>query len=243
MATASFRRTGANDTWVDNAAHRLHHRGRSYPCDREIEALCTWREQPLLLSSDTDCLSLWDADGPVRTARVGVYPQDMAISGDRACVCGGADGMLHVLTLPGLYPFCAIPLPGMPERIALHGQTAYVLTLMTEPAVHTALLEVDLPRRAARPLARYDGLPGAICAADGGLWVAAGEVLMRLTPADASSALTIAGFGLIRRLLPHEGGVIALDPLEERATWISASPELRLVPLPAASLDFTRLTP
>ena len=243
MATSSFRRTGANDTWVDNAAHRLHHGGHSFPCDREIEALCRWQELTLLLSSDTDCLSLWDTDGPVRTARVGVYPQDMVVEGDRAWVCGGADGMLHVLTLPGLYPLFAIPLPGMPERIALHGQTAYVLSLLTEPAVHTALFEVDLPRQTARPIAVYGGLPGAICAMDSGLWVAAGEGLMRLPRADASAAMTIEGFGLIRRLLPHEDGVIAIDPLEERAAWISDLPELSLIPLPTTIRDFTRLTP
>ena len=87
---------------VDNAAHLLHFGGRAFPCDREIVAARPWQGHALLLSADTDCLSLWDADGLIRTARVGVYPQDMALSAEAAWVCGGADGKLHVLTLPTL---------------------------------------------------------------------------------------------------------------------------------------------
>ena len=52
--------------WIDHRTHMLHHGTHCFPCDREIEAMAVWRGHALLLSSDTDCLSLWDEEGLIR---------------------------------------------------------------------------------------------------------------------------------------------------------------------------------
>lgn len=209
------------DPWVDNRAHLLHLGNRAFPCDRDVEAVLPWRDQALLLSSDTDCLSLWDADGLLRLTRVGVYPQDMALDGDVACICGGADGRLHALSLPGLCEVSDFPLPGMPERIALHSGFAYVLSLLTDPTVETSLLRVDPANGCWQELTRYAGLPGALLADDAGLWVAVSGQVQRLRWPALQPDHVIDGFGLVRWILPQPAGVIAADPLEERAVFIS----------------------
>lgn len=169
---------------VDNEQHLLHIGGRSFRCDRDIEATAAWKEHVLLLSSDTDCLSLWDGEGMIRTARVGVYPQDVAVQGDAAYICGGADGKLHVLSLPDLHTSAEFALPGMPERLCIWDAAAYVLTLLVEPEVHTALLSVQLDTGSWREAAQFTGIPEGIVADGSGLWVMVNEGLTRLRWAD-----------------------------------------------------------
>lgn len=209
---------------VDNAAHLLLHGGRTHPCDRDIETLLSWENHALLLSSDTDCLSLWDAEGPVRTVRVGVYPQDMALHAGTAVVCGGADGYVHLISLPELDAVASHAVPGMPERICVSGGTAYLLTLLPEPEVESALLRLNLRTGTYQELKRFSGLPGAICAADSGPWVAASEVLMHLSPDGEQADAVIRGFGLIRHLDAQGSSVLATDPLEGVCALAAASP-------------------
>ena len=168
------------DLRVDNDTHVLHFRGHDFPCDRDVEAVQHWEGHALLLSSDTDCLSLWDEEGLIRTARVGVYPQDVAVSGNTAVVCGGADGRLHLLSLPDLFETAAYPVPGMPERLCLRGDKALVLTLLPEPEVHTMLLTLDLVTGKWMELRRFSGIPEAITADERCLWVAVSEGAVRL---------------------------------------------------------------
>lgn len=175
------------DIRVDDTAHVLHFRGREFPCDRDVEAVARWQDQALLLSSDTDCLSLWDADGLVRLTRVGVYPQDLAVTEDMAIVCGGADGRLHLLTLPDLYESAEYQLPGMPERVCLRGRTCWVLSLIPEPEVHTMLLTVELSTGHWRELRRFGGIPEAITADETGLWVATSDGASRLTDPESGT--------------------------------------------------------
>ena len=172
---------GLAELRVDNERHVLHFDGQTFPCDRDVEAVRRWREYALLLSSDTDCLSLWDGEGMVRTARMGVYPQDFAVQEDWAVICGGADGKLHLLTLPDLYEAAEIPVPGMPERLCLRGEAAFVLTLMPEPEVHTMMLAVDLSAGTWREMRRFSGIPEGVAADESGLWVAVSEGAVRLT--------------------------------------------------------------
>ena len=169
---------------VDNEQHLLHIGGRSFRCDRDIEATAAWKDHVLLLSSDTDCLSLWDREGMIRTARVGVYPQDVAVRGDVAYVCGGADGKLHVLPLPDLHTSAEFVLPGMPERLCIWDVVAYVLTLLVEPEVHTALLSVQLDTGDWREVAQFAGIPEGIVVDGKGLWVMVNEGVTRLRWAD-----------------------------------------------------------
>lgn len=203
------------DLWVDNAAHLLYLGGRVFPCDRDIESLAAWNDHALLLSSDTDCLSLWDGDGPIRTTRVGVYPQDMAVQGDTAYVCGGADGQLHLLNLPDLGESAAHHLPGMPERVCIRRHSAHLLTLLADVDVETALLTLDLSAGEYVEVARFAGLPGAIAADENGLWVGVSEQVLHL-PYDAGEAdLVIDGFGLARRIDIQENGALVTDPVQE----------------------------
>lgn len=172
------------DIRVDNEAHVLHFDGHAFPCDRDVEAVKRWQDHALLLSSDTDCLSLWDTEGLVRLARVGVYPQDLAVTEDTAVVCGGADGRLHLLTLPDLFETAEYPLPGMPERLCLRGDKAWVLSLIPEPEVHTMLLVADLSTGCWTELRRFGGIPEAISVDEGGLWIAVSEGALRLTDGE-----------------------------------------------------------
>lgn len=205
-----------SDVWVDEGAHLLHMGSRTFPCDRDVEAVLRWNGLTLLLSSDTDCLSLWDGDGLLRTARVGVYPRDMALHGDTACICGGADGKVHLLHLPGLEPAAEFPLPGMPERLCIRGHTAHVLTLLAEPEIHTLLLQLDLSSGQQQAVARFSGLPGAIAADGSGLWLGVSEMVMHLPFGTDAPDAVIEGIGLARYIGITAEGITVADELEGR---------------------------
>lgn len=198
------------EVYADNAAHLVHMGGVCFPCDREIEAIAAWRGHTLLLSSDTDCLSLWDGAGLIRTARAGVYPQDAAVSADTAFVCGGADGRVHLFALPELTELAAYPVPGMPERICVQGDAAYLLTLL--PDARTVLLRVDANTGAWAELERFGGIPGALAADDGGLWLGLSELVCRMP--WQGDALFFEGFGLPRQIIPQGDGVLISDPVQ-----------------------------
>lgn len=170
----------ARRLWVDDTTHTLHFVKEVFPCDRDIEAALPWQTYALLLSSDTDSLSLWDDSGLVRLTKAGVYPQDMAIHDDLVTVCGGADGKLHLFSLPSLQETAEIPLPGMPERICIALEMTFILTLLTEPDIHTALLQVQLDGQWLE-LRRYRGIPEAIAADKSGLWIAVSDGVTRLS--------------------------------------------------------------
>jgi len=204
------------DWWIDHAAHKLHHGDRTFNCSRDIEAMAVWNGQALLLSSDTDCLSLWDADGLIRIARVGVYPQDMAIAEDLAVVCGGADCRLHMLSLPQLMHRASLLLPGMPERIALQGSAAHVLALLTEPEVHTVLLQVSLATGAAQTRLTLPGIPGALTADAAGLWLGVGERVLHLPCGETQPDVIIDGFEMPERIEVHAHGLRVTDALLSR---------------------------
>lgn len=201
---------------VDNAEHLLHFGGRAFPCDREIVAAHPWQGHALLLSADTDCLSLWDADGLIRTARVGVYPQDMALSAEAAWVCGGADGKLHQLVLPSLREAAVIPLPGMPERVCLHGTEAWVLSLLGEPEVCTALLRTELETSGVQEITRFGGIPGALAADGKGLWVGVSELVVHLPWGMDVPDLIVEGIGLAERIEVQDNRLVITDGLEGR---------------------------
>ena len=206
--------------WVDRVRNVLHHGSRIFPCDRDVEALAVWEGHALLLSSDTDCLSLWDEDGLVRLARVGVYPQDMAVSDDLTIVCGGADCRLHLLELPALRTRGDIALPGMPERIALQDGAAYVLTLLTEPEIHTQLLRAELTTRAVQPIMPLPGIPGAIAADKDGLWLGVSGQVLHLPRGLAQPDLVVDGFEMPERIEVHPDGVVITDALRGSPFWL-----------------------
>lgn len=203
---------GHGHIYADNAAHLVYMGGGCFPCDRDIEVLARWRGHVLLLSSDTDCLSLWDGGGLLRTARVGVYPQDAAVSADMAFVCGGADAMVHLLSLPDLTELAAYPVPGMPERICVRDGTAYLLTLLPEPEVHTVLIRMEVQSGVSAELARFAGIPGAIAVDSGGLWLGLGGLVLR-QPWQGTE-VCFEGFGLPRQIIAEEGRALIADPVQ-----------------------------
>ena len=213
--------------WVDRAGHTLHHGSSVFPCDREIEAFAAWKEHALLLSSDTDCLSLWDRDGLVRLTRVGVYPQDMAITGDMAIICGGADCCLHLLGLPDLMPCGDISLPGMPERIALQNGTAHVLTLLTEPEIHTRLICIELPTGKTSTRLTLTGIPGAIAADADGLWLGVSGQVLHLAFGATQPDIVVEGIEMPEHIDMYPDGIIVTDALSSRSIWVRRDPDSR----------------
>lgn len=201
---------------VDDAAHLLHFGERAFPCDRDIVAAYPWKEYALLLSADTDCLSLWDADGLIRTAQVGVYPQGMAVSEDAAWVCGGTDGLLHQLALPTLRETAEFALPGMPERVCPHDDAVWVLSLLPEPEVCTVLLRVTPKAAEVQEITRFAGIPGALTVDDAGLWVGVTEQVLHLPWDAAAPDVVVEGIGLAERIEVQANGVIITDGLEGR---------------------------
>ncbi|MBE5811830.1 MAG: hypothetical protein E7318_12995 [Clostridiales bacterium] len=211
---------GHADIWVDDAAHLLHISGHIFPCDREIVTALPWKNHALLLSADTDCLSLWDAEGIVRTARVGVYPQNMAVQGDTAYVCGGADGMLHLLSLPDLRKAAVYPLPGIVERVCTHAAEPWVLTLLPEPEMCTALLRIDLCTAESIEITRFSGIPGALATDDVGLWIGVTDLALHLPWATLVPDVIVDGIGLPERFNVQPEGVIITDGLEGQQIFV-----------------------
>lgn len=206
---------------VDHSAHELHYKGRVFPCDRDIEAIEIWEDYALLLSSDTDCLSLWGADGLVRIARVGVYPQAMALRGNQVLVCGGADCRLHQLALPSLQHDFSLLLPGMPERIALGKDAAHVLLFLAEPEPYTQLVSIVPGACTYQLQLRLPGIPGAIAADSTGLWVGVSEQVLHIPENAAAPDITIEGIGLAGHIEIVPGGILVMDALTERSIRIS----------------------
>lgn len=212
----------APDWRIDHNAHELHYRDRTFPCDRCVEAMALWQDHALLLSSDTDCLSLWDAEGLVRIARVGVYPQDMALWGDCVLVCGGADCQLHLLSLPDLRLRASILLPGMPERIVFGKCVAHLLILLTEPESRTQVICVDPEHWTYEARLSLPGIPGAIAADDSGLWIGVSEQAMHLPDNSSVPDMVIEGIGLSNRIETAPGGIRITDSLTSRTLHIRA---------------------
>lgn len=206
---------GAAPAAVDNRAHLLWHADTLIPCPHDVEALQLWQNYALVLSSNTDCLSIASADGWLFTARAGMYPQDMCLSGDDALVCGGADGLIHRLALPELLPVRTYAVPGMPQRIHAAGGTACILCTMGDEALFTRLCRLSLATGSVLPLADLPGIPGAVTPdGEGGIWAATSEGLYHLADANPRTASPLCGFGLIRQLHLIPEGLLITDPLE-----------------------------
>ncbi|MBQ8556512.1 MAG: hypothetical protein IJ438_11655 [Clostridia bacterium] len=201
---------------VDDAAHQLWLGGHVIPCPRDVAALRLWRGHALLLSGDTDCLTLYGLTGETLiTTRVGIYPQDLCLSGSTAAVCGGADGCVHLLSLPELHLLQTYPLFGMTQRIAATDAALHVLCLTEEAGMQCELVRIDLATGRHMVIARWPGLPGAIAAGeDGALWIAASERLCVLPAGHAEPSDVYEGFGLIRHISLRGSDALVTDPVE-----------------------------
>ena len=208
---------------VDNAAHLLWHGGQLLSCPHDAEALMFWRGLTLLLSSNTDCLSIADAAGWRVTAHVGMYPQGMCLLAEEVLVCGGADGLVHRLTLPDLLPVIAYPVPGMAQRIHADGDIAHVLSLTCDEPLQTLLCRIDLPSGMCTPVAQLPGIPGAVCTdKEGGAWVGSTESLCHYPAGTSRPDVFIPGAGLPTHLTLHDSTLLSTDPVAGQVTLLSA---------------------
>lgn len=160
---------------VDTVNGELWAMGRIIPVDPGAEALLLDPAHALVLSGETDCLTLLDlATGqPLLTSPVGVYPQDMCLlSGRLAAVCGGADGAVRLMDPQQLETLRLIPLPGQTQRLAWSGGVLYVLCADCDGMLCCVLWRILRNGHPLRVL-QLPGLPGALCAdGRGGVWAA-----------------------------------------------------------------------
>lgn len=203
---------------ADASARLLWDGRRVMNIDSGAEKLLWWRQNLLVLSGETDCVTLVDGQSgqPVTLAPAGVYPQDMCLlpPGDIAAVCGGADGTIRLLALPSLRELRSLRVPGVASRIAWAGGALYVLCAVEDGALRCLMCRVALPSGRYEPVMTLDGLPGAIAPDDrGGLWIGAGECLHHLPPKGGKPDGIMDGFGLIGGLQSTRQGLIIADPV------------------------------
>lgn len=204
---------------LDNTSHAVWTGGRVLAVDSGVEAMLLWHDALLILSGDTDCLTMISlATGqPMLTIPAGVYPQDMCLlpGGRSLAVCGGADGTLRIIRLPDLWAEQVISLPGSVQRAACMEGVLYALCALEEDGLCCQLCCVQ--GRSWRSLARWPGLPGAIHGDETGkLWVAASEVLGCFQGGEYRAVQ--GSFGLIRHMTSRRGVLLASDPVMD-ALW------------------------
>lgn len=210
---------------VDNAAHLLWH-GQALPCPRDVEALALWQGYTLILSSDTDSLSIADRDNWLVTARVGICPQDMCLLEDSVLVCGGADGHVHRLSLPDLCLLQSYPVPGMAQRISAGDDAAHVLSAAGDEDMHTLLGRLDLRNGTYTEVARLPGIPGAVRGdGNGGLWAAATDRLCHFPAASTQPDAAFRGFGLIRHIDVQGNAALLTDPVAGLCVSVTRPPK------------------
>lgn len=219
---------GGGLTLANARKARMWHNGLLLPCCPGLAALLRWHQHALTLSGETDCLTLVSPGGDLLvTAPCGMYPQDACIDGGTVYIAGGADGRVHRLTLPELRETGTYDLSGLPERISVCRNSAWVLSLETEGEMHTMLLRLPLTGGVPELIARLPGIPGAVYADSGGVWAASTETLVHFPPDGTYPDRSIGGFSLITQIAPATDGLLLRDGPEERTAL------LRLAPAPA----------
>ena len=205
---------------LDNHAHQLWIGRDVYPADPGVEALYLLPWGCLILSGDTDCLTLHDSHTGQRllTAPAGVFPQDLCLipGTELLAVCGGADGTVRLLTRRSLETVHIARVPGNAQRIDAARGALHVLCLTEDDGLQCLLCRLSLRSLRYEPIASFPGIPGAIYAEfTGGLWVCASEVLYHLSPGHATPDRIIPGFGLIRHMDWRGSQLLITDPVME----------------------------
>lgn len=217
---------------ADDASHQLWLNGSVRPIASGLEALALWGDRCLLLSGDTDCLTLLDAASGelVFTATVGVYPQDFCLLPRQGliAVAGGSDGTLRLLSADDLRTLHTAFLPGAVQRVTASDGWLYALCLAEDDGLQCLLMR--LPLRGDRPvlMARLAGLPGALHAdGTGGVWAAASETLYHFPAGRRTPDKSIPGMGLIRHMDAADGALLLTDPVMEACCVLLPDGSLR----------------
>lgn len=218
---------------VDNTQQLLWSGDHLFPVDPGVEKLLLWRGHPLVLSGETNTLTLLDPStgAPMFLAPAGIYPQDMCfLSEHTIAVGGGEDAMVHIFRLPELSCEKTLILRGAVQRIAIHRQWLYVLCDAVGES-HCMLQRVHPASMRYELLLELPGPSGTLYCGHHGLWVAAGECLCRLHGDDHRLLHHHQGFGWIRYIIGWHGALLLSDVAQGALYRLPAparSPELLL---------------
>lgn len=218
---------------ADDISHQLWLGEHVWPIETGLEALALWHGRCLMLSGDTDCLTLLDADTgqPIIVTPVGVYPQDLCLLEERGllAVAGGSDGTLRLLSLDELHEVHTATLPGAVQRVAAeHAGGLLVLCLTEDDGLQCLLCRLQLFSLQYEVIARLPGLPGAVQTdGRGGIWAAASEYLYHFAPREKTADIVLPHVGLIRSILPGAGGWLVTDPVMEWCGFLHPSGTLK----------------
>lgn len=208
---------------ADSFSRQLYRQGRIRALPPGVVAIRSWRNQLLLLSSETNCLTLCDAhDNPQVTSPAGIRPSDCCVCGSFAVVCGGDDGCLHIFSLPDLREISAFPVPGCPMRVIASDGVLTGLSLLSPDPPQSLLFRFCPANADFAPVALLPGLCGALAmAADGSLWVAVGEQLLHFPLATVVPDVRLGGFGLITSLSCRQSQLLMSDSWAGRCLLMS----------------------
>lgn len=218
---------------ADSYRRQLYHQGRIRALPPGVVAIRCWRNQLLLLSNETNCLTRCDAhDNPQVTSPAGIRPCDCCVCGQFAFVCGNEDGCLHGFSLPDLQEITAFPVPGCPMRVIASDGVLTALSLMSPDPPQSLLFRFCPANADFAPVALLPGLCGALAmAADGSLWVGAGEQLLHFPLASVVPDVRIGGFGLITSLSHQHSQLLIGDSWDGCCLLMDACPPYALHPL------------
>lgn len=206
---------------VDNAARQCSFAGRVFPCAPEItDALC-WQGQPLLLSGESDSVTLHSREGtPLLTAPAGFAPRALCLlpHGALLAVAGGLSGEVLMLRLPALTLAQTLAAPGAPLCLAVSGRWLFAACAVGDAVMHCLLCRYSLATGRLETGPLFPGLPGALTAAPWGeIYLGCTEGLYRLSARTLRVLASRTEAGLPRRILCEDGAVVSADPVLCRA--------------------------
>lgn len=217
---------GADVALADSVNRLLYRQGRISTLPPGVEVLRCWRNQLLTLSSETNCLTLYDAhDYPLVTSPAGIRPCDCAVVDCQVIVCGCEDGCLHIFSLPDLREIAAYPVPGCPMRVAADGGVLTCLSLLSPDPPQTLLFRLCLTSGDFAPVALLPGWCGAVTIADDHtIWAGVGEQLLHFPLDSVVPDVQFGGFGLIRFLSCQQSKLLISDPWAGRCLLMDTTP-------------------
>lgn len=221
---------GAGVALSDSVSRQLYRNGRISALPPGVEVLCGWQNHLLTLSSETNCLTLYDAhDNPLVTSPAGIRPCGCTLCGSRAIVCGCEDGCLHIFSLPDLQEIGTYPVPGCPMQVVADGGLLTCLSLLNPDPPQTLLFRLDLTSGDFAPVALLPGWCGAVAiAADRTIWAGVGEQLLHFPLNSVVPDVRLGGFGLICSLSCQQSQMLIGDPWTGRCLLMDAFPPYAL---------------
>ena len=216
---------------VDNAQRLCAWGTRTFPCAPDVTDAACWRGCPLLLSGESDSITLHAPDGmPLWTAPAGFAPRQLCLlpGGRCAAVACGLAGEVRLLRLPALTLLHACPVPGAACCLCWHQGALYAACVAGEGEIRGLLCRVPF-HAPAEVLAAVPGLPGALLSLpSGALLLGATERIYRFEGQPLRLTTVQAGFGLPRRMLVIQERLLVADPVQE--ALFTLSPALRAKP-------------